>query len=339
MDAQHMAAHHGVGLMRMAPGFESYSTSNVAPHRRVDFWNEHVSGAITTLQVQPARDGAFDAQLKTAEFGGIRFVEIACSPTRVMHTPERVHRVTNPAYLLQLQRCGTCIHRALNIESLAEPGDYFLCDNTVPYEQVMSDYHDVLVLRLPQASLKRRLPTPELFLGRRMSGGGGTSGLVSKFISLFWEQCEQGMDALAAEKIVDSICDLLATSFIDSEHGLLEGSTVQAMWRVRICRFIDQHLGDPELDPARIASHFRISPRYIHKLFEHQDEAVSRYILRRRLEAARRSLVDVAQGAKTVSAIAYEWGFSNTTHFARVFRDRFGAAPSDLRRSLSSART
>lgn len=316
----------------MGTAFQSYSTRGIAPHRRIDVWNERVSGAITTLQVQPVREGEFDARLKTTEFAGIKFVQVACSPTRVMHTPERAQRVTEPIYLIHLQRDGSCIHRGLHSESRLEPGDFCLCDSTLPYEQVLGSYHDVLILRLPQAALRRRLPTPEIFLNRPMPGQSGTSGLVSRFINLFWEQCQGGIETVSAEKIVDSMCDLLAAAFLDTERTLLTGSTVQTMWRLRICRYIDQHLADPELTPAGIASHFRVSPRYIHKLFETQDEAVSRYILRRRLEAAHRSLTDVGQSAKTVSAIAYEWGFSNTTHFARVFRERFGAAPSALRR-------
>jgi AraC-like DNA-binding protein len=316
----------------MEAGVQSYSTRGVAPHRRIDFWNEQVSGAITALQVQPARGGEFEARLNTTEFAGIKFVQVACSPIRVMHTPERARRAVEPVYLIQLQRDGRCIHRGLNTELQLEPGDFCLCDSTLPYEQILGSYHDVLIMRLPQAALRRRLPTPEIFLNRPMSGNAGTSSLVSRFINLFWEQCGRGIETVSGEKIVDSMCDLLAAAFLDSERSLLAGSTVQAMWRLRICRYIDQNLADPELAPAGIAAHFRVSPRYIHKLFENQDEPVSRYIMRRRLEATHRSLTDVGQCTKTVSAIAYEWGFSNTTHFARVFRERYGTAPSALRR-------
>lgn len=321
----------------MEAGIQSYSTRGIAPHRRIDYWNEQVSGAITALQVLPARDGEFEARLNTTEFAGIKLVQVACSPTRVKHTAERARRVVEPVYLIQLQRDGRCIHRGPNTELLLEPGDFCLCDNSLPYEQILGSYHDVLILRLPRAALRRRLPTPEIFLGRPMSGHSGTSGLVSKFINLFWEQVQCGIETVSGEKIVDSMCDLLAAAFLDSEKALLAGSTVQTMWRLRICRYIDQNLADPELAPARIASHFRVSPRYIHKLFENQDEPVSRYILRRRLEATHRSLTDAGQGAKTISAIAYEWGFSNTTHFARVFRERYGAAPSALRRRSPDA--
>jgi AraC-like DNA-binding protein len=58
--------------------------------------------------------------------------------------------------------------------------------------------------------------------------------------------------------------------------------------------------------------------------------------LRARLDASERrvqTLEDVIQRSKTISGIAFEWGFNSITHFGRVFRERFGVAPSSLHRS------
>ena len=51
-------------------------------------------------------------------------------------------------------------------------------------------------------------------------------------------------------------------AFIDSDHRLLDCTTVQTTWRMRIVRYIDRHLRDPDLGPGSIAGHFRVSPRY-----------------------------------------------------------------------------
>lgn len=317
--------------------FKSWSTSGVAPHRRVDFWNEQVSGAITNLQVLPVHDSAFDADLTATRFGGIDFVAVRSTPARVLHRPETSKSPQEPCYLLQVQREGHCVNHSPRGELKVAPGDFFLCNNSLPYELTFSGDNSTLILRVPQQLLKRHLATPEVFLNRPMSGTTGAGALVSRFIGMFWDQCLSGMDSMAADKIADSVCDIVTAAFIDSDRSLLGCSTVQTLWRLRICRYIDQNLGDPALSPALIASHFRVSSRYIHKLFEHHDEAVCRYIQRRRLESAHRALTDLTQCVKSVSTIAYEWGFSNTTHFARVFRVRYGASPSDLRRGTLNA--
>lgn len=314
----------------MSEGFASYSTQVVAPHRRVEFWNEHASGVFTELRVQPDRDVAFEASLKAIEFAGVGFAEAVSTPTRVIHSQGRAGQ-GSPSYLIHLQRSGACLNRQMNSEVLLEAGDFVLCDSTLPCELILRGDNRMLVLRIPQAALRRRLPTPEVFINRHMPGQVGTSGLVSRFVNLFWEQCQAGMDRAAAERVADTICDLLATSFLDSYKQPVDGSTVQTLWKLRIRRFIDLHLSDPELSPATIAAHFRVSPRYVHKIFAGEDEAVSKYILRRRLESCHRSLTDSTQHSKSVSVIAFEWGFNSTTHFARVFRERYGLAPSELR--------
>ena len=46
---------------------------------------------------------------------------------------------------------------------------------------------------------------------------------------------------------------------------------------------------------------------------------------------ARRDLCDPALAARTISEIAFGWGFNDAAHFSRAFRARFGAAPRELR--------
>lgn len=316
----------------MQDAFLACSTRSVAPQCRLEFWHRQIAASLPDLKVSPATDKPFDADILATQYGKLKFIGIACTPSLVQRAPSRLRASREPAFLLHLQRNGTCIHRTPAGEACLSPGDLLLCDDALPYEQVFAARHDVLVIRVPQATLRRRLPTPELFLNRRICGSEGTGALVSRFISHFWDLTRSGIEARAAERITDSICDLLATAFIDADPRPLQGSSVQSMWRVRICRHIDQHLPDPDLGPAAIAAHFRVSARYLHKLFSGQEEAISRYILRRRLEEARHCLQDTAQNPKTIATIAFEWGFTNATHFARVFREHFGTSPSQVRR-------
>jgi AraC-like DNA-binding protein len=81
-----------------------------------------------------------------------------------------------------------------------------------------------------------------------------------------------------------------------------------------------------------------MTTRYLHHLFSDHDETVARYILRRRLEACSRALQSTAQRGRTVTAIAFDYGFNSPTHFGRVFRAKYNATPREYRRDSSSAR-
>lgn len=311
--------------------FQTCSTNAVAAHRRIDFWNQNASTFFTDLRVQPKDRSNFSASLQAVEIAGICFAEATSTPTRVEHVQD-AGRAPAPCYLVHLQRDGTCVNRQLCTEVLLQTGDFVLCDGARACELELAGDNRMLVIRIPQSVLKRYLPTPEVFINRHMPGGSGASGLVSKFANSFWDQCQAGVEPATAERLAHTTCDLLATALMDIAGNAVDETTVLSMWKLRIRRYVDQHLWDPELSPLRVSEKFRISRRYVHKIFAGDEETISRYILRRRLEQCHSSIGDALQRSKTISQIAFEWGFNNTTHFGRVFRERFGVAPSKLHR-------
>ena len=56
-----------------------------------------------------------------------------------------------------------------------------------------------------------------------------------------------------------------------------------------------------------------------------------RLIQTRRLEHCRLALEDPLQSHRTLSEIAYGWGFSDMTHFSRRFKTTYGVLPSEYR--------
>ncbi len=66
---------------------------------------------------------------------------------------------------------------------------------------------------------------------------------------------------------------------------------------------------------------------------------MSGWIRARRVEGCRRDLVDPAQAARPVAAVAARWGFSSAIHFSRVFRATYGVPPHEYRLSYNGSRT
>jgi len=110
------------------------------------------------------------------------------------------------------------------------------------------------------------------------------------------------------------------------------GTSVAIARREQIRTYIESHLHDPALTPGRVAAAVHLSARRLHQLFEPDGETVGSYILRRRLEECARAISDAAQLGRTVTEIAFLHGFNNASHFGRVFRQHYGATPSDYRR-------
>src|SRR6201985_3151010 len=101
--------------------------------------------------------------------------------------------------------------------------------------------------------------------------------------------------------------------------------------RLRIMHHIERHLGDCELSPKSIAAMLATSLRYVHSIFTRDDETISRYILRRRLEESARVLASASHRSRSVSAVAFDYGFASCTNFGKVFREHYGMTPTEYR--------
>ena len=75
----------------------------------------------------------------------------------------------------------------------------------------------------------------------------------------------------------------------------------------------------------------RVTPRYIHKLFESEGTTLSRFILGQRLVHVHRMLTDPRHAGSAISALAYTAGFGDLSTFNREFRRHYGKTPSDVR--------
>lgn len=93
---------------------------------------------------------------------------------------------------------------------------------------------------------------------------------------------------------------------------------------------VDRDYARRDLSVETVASTHGVTPRYVQKLFAREGTTFTRYLLDRRLEAARAALAG-ADAAK-VSAVAFDAGFGDLSYFIRTFRRRFGVTPSQAAR-------
>jgi AraC-like DNA-binding protein len=99
----------------------------------------------------------------------------------------------------------------------------------------------------------------------------------------------------------------------------------------RVVAYIEQAFDNPDLSPASVAVALRISVRYLHLLFAQRGHTTAGWIRERRLAFCREALANIDSGL-SVTDVALQAGFTDPSHFSRVFRHRFGMAPNQYRR-------
>ncbi len=241
------------------------------------------------------------------------------------------------AFHLHLQLEGTCVLRQLGREAALGPGDFSLCDDRRQWELEACQTGRALHLALPESVLRRFLARPELIVAVPMSASNGVALLLSQLLRNFWLEFRDSAADPAAARVVNVILGMLATAFAAVPQLHSDRSSVVTAHRARIIDWIEMHLFDPQLAPRQIAEACGMTQRYLHYLFSGQGETVTRYILRRRLEACTRALESPAQRGRTLCAIALSHGFVSATHFGRVFRLRYGITPRAFRRAAAGA--
>src|SRR5262249_40169921 len=101
----------------------------------------------------------------------------------------------------------------------------------------------------------------------------------------------------------------------------------------------EEHLHDPDLTPRSIAEDLHMTRGYMHRLFSGDSESPARYILRRRLEECHRALADSMQAGRSVTTIAFEYGFNSLPPFCPVFRAHYGMTPREHQARAADAQT
>jgi AraC-like DNA-binding protein len=221
-------------------------------------------------------------------------------------------------------------------EVLLRRGDFTLVDSARRFDVAFRQSHRILVMRIPEREMTRRLPHVENLMCVRMPHDGGINSIITHLIRKYWRLCGTDLAEPMRERISSNLLDLLATAYSQLHDVSVAESSLATSRRLLIKDFIEQHLSDPRLSPSFIAARFGYTKSRIHQLFKSEHESISHYILRRRLQQAARDLRRDALSARTISDIAFQWGFNSLTHFSRTFRLRFGVTPTEFRHAFMS---
>ncbi len=95
--------------------------------------------------------------------------------------------------------------------------------------------------------------------------------------------------------------------------------------------FIRQNLADAALNPAAVATELGLSQRTLARIFARRGITIERSIWSSRLAGAKGDLADPRLHERTITEIAFAWGFNDAAHFSRAFSNAFGLSPTRFR--------
>jgi AraC-like DNA-binding protein len=312
----------------------SYSTSRVARGARLRYWNDLHANLGAPLEIKARDRGDFDAAASTAELGPLRFVRVDSAPATVEHRARHVAQTRERRFRVVLSVRGKLGVRQVGHEALLEEGDFALLDDSVPYRLDFDEPNGALCVAIAPATMKAYLPTPARLCGLRMPADRPLNRVVSTMLLGLWEQLDQ--HTLQAEQqpgLARSFLQVMAASYTVDHACDVDRSVVAAARCTEIKQYIETHLRSPELTPATISAAVGLSRRYLRLLFAAENDSMTAYLRRRRLEECAFELAQPQWSGRSITATASDWGFRSVTHFARAFKIAYGTTPSEFKQA------
>lgn len=310
-----------------------FSTDEVRSRDRVEAWQQAVLGGCVPLAISRSTgDGDFAGSLASREVGDLCLSLVEANRHAARHGRPEVVRTHGDYLLLSMQIEGRALLEQAGEIAEVGPGQFIAYDSRQDYQWVIPEHFRQLVLRVPGERLRQRIATPMRAMTRAFDCQTGIGRIAfNHFMSLF-EQAGN-LAGEASSCVLDSSLELIAGTLACAGDDSGARSKLQSLHLRQAYAFIDEQIHNPDLSPETIATHLRISVRYLHSLFQGEDHSVSRHILRKRLAGCARSLKNPRLTGRSISELAFAWGFNNSAHFTRVFRGEFGLSPREYRQS------
>ena len=212
------------------------------------------------------------------------------------------------------------------------PHQISLTDFASPYQWRSTGDSTTMSLRFTYAELC--LPAEKI---QSAAGYLATSPLYELFqahVLQLYSFLEEDIPASAVESIASATLELArAVIATVGQDDSARNDVAHEALVTRIEAYVQQHLADPALSPEGIARAHHISVRQLYKLWSARDAGLAEWIMRGRLEAARREIG--RHESVGIAAAARRWGFTDATHFGRRFRAAYGISPREWRQLQS----
>ncbi len=309
-----------------------FSTEGIEPPKRYAAWQGAICDVYVHVDVASDKRSDYHGFIREARFGAITMTDVLLSEQRISRRERHIAKLDKDCYYVEFVQHGkiNILQSGESLLSNAGTGAIFSASEAYDLECVGKVRS--LYLEIPRQEFAERFRKDRIPLVRTIATGRGLGRIASEFCSMLALEGAP-LDAAVRARLGEELMDVLALALeMGDTDDLPADRTVQQVRLRSVKAWIEEHLADPDLSLETIAGNNGISLRHLHYLFRPTDMSVSEWIWDRRLQRCHDMLMRSEPRPLSVTEVAYQFGFSSSSHFSTAFRRKFGISPSDLRR-------
>jgi AraC-like DNA-binding protein len=287
------------------------------------------SGA-TSVELDPGPDGV-SGRMELFELGDTRIFTAQSSGIAMRRDRRTANGASPEAVAVAVHGIGVGRHQMGDRQRLVRTGDVMVVDVTRPFDFSWTGPGSSTSLQVPIAELG--LPLDAVQRAAPQLESSPLYGIVSRYLVELTRDAEHLSAAPTAPALGEASMQLIRAMISGAlddpprDHDVLE-QTLLAQVRA----YVRQHLRDPDLSADRVAVALSVSRRQLFRICTRAEFSLEQYVIGKRLEGAKAELGRPSARSRSISSVAYSWGFKDPTHFSRRFKAAYGILPRDWRR-------
>lgn len=286
-----------------------------------------LSREIAEMAVTTDAEPGFAARWARYGLGPIDLNLLAATRQMVSHHADVPSRGGPPSFLLLFARSGAINVQHCGRRSVVAPGSFVLLDNDHSWDLDFPRGGDCPTLNMPKDWLLEFASAAHSSIGVPLGMSSGWARPLASYIAVLADEgpSSAGMQRDGLAEQLGALTAMLLT------NGTTQSCVQSRDLKQRILDCVTDAYRDPDLDPAAIARELSISTRHLHRVLARGGISFSGVLREVRTSAAASLLTSSETRDLPIGEIAWRVGYTDQSHFARVFRAEQGCPPAQFR--------
>jgi AraC-like DNA-binding protein len=306
---------------------QRWSTRDVPSSQRFDYYVSRAAEPVIVERVEP---GDFLVDSAAAGGNGVSIMSHSGASHSARRGPREISLSQEHSFHLTLDLGSPWKfeHRGQWLRLRAR--DAVLYDSNLGMQLDTGPLFNVIHLKLSEHFVRQWVPRPTVLVGRRIPCDLGWGAALSAFVAQLTPEfvCDSPLPTALITEHVGSLLALTANEF-----GAPVAFPTRKSNRLcnQICQVTSERCAEPSLTASVIAQSLKISVRTLHRCLAASGLTFGKVLMSSRISVAQRMLKSPLFKRVRAAEIGRRVGFSDPSHFVRVFRRHTGSTPTQVR--------